>query len=403
MAQRRRLLGDVIIARPLGPRAIVLFVAAVVATLCVFASTASYSRKATVAGYLSPAQGIVRLSADQPGIVASLYVEEGDAVEAGTPLLSVGSEQVNGHGIDVSPGMIRALGDQLHELDALDAIAVARSRQERARLEERSRGLAAEQRVLQARLDTQSRLVAMEEANLERLRPLAADGYVSANDLAGREAALITARQLHAALRQEQAGVASNAREIRAEIKALPLALEARRSDLRSRRAALEFERLQLSRQQARTIVAPVPGIVSAAAVVVGDSVAGGQHLLTLLPSAGELEAHLFVPSRAIAFVSEGRAVHLLYDAYDYRRYGAHAGRVREVSSAMLPASETYRRIRLNEPSYRVRVELPDQFETAGRPLPLQPGMSLRADIILEDRTLLSWLVSPLLALRDRS
>lgn len=402
-AQRRRLLGNVVIAQPLGPRTLTLFVSAFLICLGVFVSTASYSRKATVTGYLSPAQGIVRLGADQRGIVSALLVAEGDVVEAGAPLLSIRSEQVNGDGIDVSPGMIRSVDEQLHEFDELDAIAVARSGQERARLEARIRGLAAEQRALFARLETQRRLVAMAEANLERLRLLAAKGYVSVQDLSAREETLIAAQQLRSALRQEQAATESATRETKAQIGQLPLTLQARRSELRSRRAALEFERLQLTQRQARTILAPVAGTVSAAAVVVGDSVSDSQHLLTLVPSDSELEAHLYVPSRAIGFVSEGRAVRILYDAFDHRRYGAHAGRIREVSSAVLPASETFRRVRLNEPSYRVRVALPDRFERAGRPLALQPGMSLRADIILEERTLLSWLVSPVLALRGRS
>ena len=50
----------------------------------------------------------------------------------------------------------------------------------------------------------------------------------------------------------------------------------------------------------------------------------------------------------------------------------------------------------LNEPAYKVTVALdrPD-IDAYGRTMPLQPDMLLQADIILEQRRCMSWLIEP--------
>jgi membrane fusion protein len=57
--------------------------------------------------------------------------------------------------------------------------------------------------------------------------------------------------------------------------------------------------------------------------------------------------------------------------------------------------------IELKEPAYRITVALdrPD-IDAYGKKIPLQADMLLRADIILEKRSLISWLLDPLLSVR---
>ena len=63
-------------------------------------------------------------------------------------------------------------------------------------------------------------------------------------------------------------------------------------------------------------------------------------------PSKGEaLEAHLFVPTRAIGFVEIGQEVRLQYDAFDYRTFGLQQGHVQEISATPLLPSDTNQQI----------------------------------------------------------
>lgn len=403
-AGRGRLLGDVVIAQPIALRVLVLFIAVMVICIFALATSVSYARKETVVGYVSPADGIVRVNANQPGVISNLLVAEGDVVEAGTLLLTIRSSRVNEQGINLSPQMIRSIDDQLRELKELEKLVVARNRQQARQFAARVEALKAEEQALQNRFNAQRRLIEITTKNLDRVRQLAGEGHVSIQDLAAKEEALIANEQLLFALSQEIIAVQSEMQQAVAAIDQLPIEMEEKQSELRSRRADLDLRRLQLAGEESLTIVAPVAGTVSAAVVVMGDSVVSQQHLLTLLPTGSTLEAHLYVPTRAIGFVTGGQDVRILYDAFDYRRYGVQQGRVREVASAMLSATETYQRVQLNEPSYQVRVELSEQlFRSKHDAFALQPGMTLRADIVLERRTLLSWLANPILALKGRT
>ena len=63
--------------------------------------------------------------------------------------------------------------------------------------------------------------------------------------------------------------------------------------------------------------------------------------------------------------------------------------------------SDAFGPIELKEPAYRVTAALdrPD-IDAYGKKIPLQADMLLRADIILEKRSLISWLLDPLLSVR---
>ena len=72
-----------------------------------------------------------------------------------------------------------------------------------------------------------------------------------------------------------------------------------------------------------------------------------------------------------------------------------------KVSQTILTRSDTFGPVELREPAYRITAALdrPD-IDAYGKKIPLQADMLLRADIILERRSLISWLLDPLLSVR---
>ena len=56
-----------------------------------------------------------------------------------------------------------------------------------------------------------------------------------------------------------------------------------------------------------------------------------------------------------------------------------------------------------NEPIYRITVNLHQQTVTAyGQPMPLQAGMQLEADVLLERRRLVEWMLEPLFSISGK-
>ena len=134
--------------------------------------------------------------------------------------------------------------------------------------------------------------------------------------------------------------------------------------------------------------------------------VTAGTPLATLIPADAELEAHLFSPSRSIGFVREGQDVLLRYLAYPYQKFGQHRASVVAISrNPMLAAELGFTPIDgTREPLYRIKAALEAQAIRAyGRLEPLQPGMQVEADILLDRRRLIEWIFEPLLSLAGRA
>ena len=122
---------------------------------------------------------------------------------------------------------------------------------------------------------------------------------------------------------------------------------------------------------------------------------------MEIVPTNAELQAVVFVPPRAAGFVHVGERVRLLYDAFPYQKYGTHEGRIIEVSQTILTGADVSGPIALKEPAYRVVVAIAERtIKSRDKTFPLQPDMLLHADIILEQRTIMNWLLEPLLSVR---
>jgi membrane fusion protein len=85
----RRLSGDVVLVAPLSLRLIGFLLAGVVFAAILFASLATYARRANVTGWLVPDQGFIRTTSPAAGLIAHLLVREGDEVEEGQRLAEV--------------------------------------------------------------------------------------------------------------------------------------------------------------------------------------------------------------------------------------------------------------------------------------------------------------------------
>jgi membrane fusion protein len=403
-APRRRLLGDVIIAQPPAFVTLTAIIAATVTAAAVFLSAASYARKETVVGYLSPDRGIVRVHPPRRGIVGRLYVSEGNLVSAGAPLVSLLGDRKTGGGIDVDALLLASIDAQLAEIESRKSLESSRSEKEAGQIAAELDSLEEERAAIGRRLSVQVTLIRNLESNLDRMRVVLSKGYLSNEAFGERENELLANRRLLASLEQERAGVERRQQNSRSALARVPLENEKRRSELNSLHADLVQKKTELQARETVVITAPVAGRVTALRTFAGESVADDLPLLTILPEDGRLEAHLFVPTRAVGFVRVGQNVRLLLDAFDYRRFGTHDGVVTAVSSSVFMPAETRFGSPINEPTYRVTVGIEEQSVRAfGQEFFLQAGMSLRADIILEQRSLLDWLLDPVFSLRGRT
>jgi adhesin transport system membrane fusion protein len=143
---------------------------------------------------------------------------------------------------------------------------------------------------------------------------------------------------------------------------------------------------------------APVRGTVNALNVTtLGQVVQPGAALAEIVPEGDALEIEVEVQPADVAFIRPGDAASVKITAYDYLVYGALAGEVARIGADTLRDPEGREFFRLTVVTDRTDLGRGDES------LPVTPGMTATVDIQTGRRTVLSYLVQPILRLRSEA
>jgi len=393
--------GRVAALQPLSIKIVTWFITAATALVIIFLFLGQYSRKETVVGYLTPTSGTSKIFVPQRGTIRELQVREGQQVHEGQTLLTIDTDQIAASGLDVNATMLDTLRSQKHLLARQIAAEEEREKSERERLAAMINGFEVEISQLQAQLKIQGERIQVEEEFVASATELKKAGYMADADFKRRQQALLEQKQNLNSLNQQVAARQNQLTETRYSLQQLPTVMAGKIQVLRSELATTEQRITEIGGRRAYVIRAPTAGRVSMLQATVGQFADPRQLQMEIVPTESVLQAELFVPTRAIGFVQPGQEVRILYDAFPYQQFGAYSGRVLSISQTILTRSDTSGPIELKEPAYRVKAALdrPD-IDAYGKKIPLQADMLLRADIIIEKRSLISWLFDPLLSVR---
>lgn len=400
-------LGPVSIASPPSHRVWVAGAVLSAAVIVLWLVFGHYTRRERAVGILVPGSGLVRLAAREAGTVTEVLVSEGDVVVAGQALLRISGEKRSqalgntGAGVAESLAMQdAALQAEAHGVDRVTSRQGDALRQSETLLN-RQLGQFARQ------LDLARQQSASYTAVLERIRPLVKKGYVSQLQIQQQEAQAIDAEAQTQALMRQKAETERQLSDVQSQLAQLPASSENKRSELLRQRAQLHQSMLENEAGRSNTVVASSAGTVSSLLAVPGQSVAAGEPLLALVPTSSSLEAQLLVPSSAVGFVHVGTPVRLHYVAFPYQKFGIQPGHVTRVSKSALTAGEAAtlgaEGADDRQPRYRIRVALDRQTILAyGKAERLLPGMGVEAELMLDRRTLLEWILEPVFGARQR-
>ena len=98
-----------------------------------------------------------------------------------------------------------------------------------------------------------------------------------------------------------------------------------------------------------------------------------------------------------------GNITRLRFDAFPYQRFGFIESEIVRIDQTLMTQNEIQLPILLQEPFYRLRAKLSQQkMQAFGKAFDLKSGMLFEADIMLEKRTLIEWLLEPLYSLKGR-
>ena len=391
-AQRSSALGRIQVNTPLSHWLITAVVSAFIAALLTYLYLGHYTRRATVAGSLVPSGGLITLDASGFGRVLRVPVHQGERVRRGQILAEfdnpLDSAALGNTQAYITAQLKTERSGLEQDLQTQQALATSQT----ASLGASIASLRAQAQQIRGQLILQRQEAASTQQLLTRITPLASKGDISAFDLQQQQANALNAQLQVKVLRRQLLTTQQQLAQSEQQRAQIPLNLAAQQNDTRSKLAQNEAQRAWVLR-------APRGGVVSSLLLKAGQTVTSGQPLLSILPQGSTLEAQLLVPSSSIGFVHPGQRVVLRYQAYPYQKFGLHAGVVHEVSRNALSPQEVTLLTgqQVGVPMYRIIVR-PDaqHIEAYGRPAALMPGMALQADILLDRRRLIDWVLDPL-------
>lgn len=148
----------------------------------------------------------------------------------------------------------------------------------------------------------------------------------------------------------------------------------------------------------ARTEVkSPVRGTVKRILVTtIGGVIQPGMNLVEIVPIDDSLLVDAKVLPKDIAFISPGQQAMVKFTAYDFSIHGGLVAHVTQISPDTIEDKEK------NVWYYQVRLKTESSvLGSAEDPLPIIPGMTVQADILTGKKTVLDYLLKPILKTKE--
>jgi adhesin transport system membrane fusion protein len=412
-----------------GGWAMILLILGGIGAFLAWAAVFEIEEVTRAAGRVVPTEQVQVVQSLEGGIVRRIDVREGDVVEAGQVLMRIDDT---------------ALSSQRGELLRQEAALMAEEIRLRAEVsfdrapdfpeELRTRApeaILAEMDVLTSRFDQLDREIGVLEAQLDQrlaaLAELLAERAKLETVIAPLREELSLTEDLAASgavprievlrLRSRLAELEGELSVGRAQEPNLTAAIGEARSQIevarasyvtaaRTRLARLGVE-LAVVRESLRAaedrvtrteLRAPVRGTVNAMNVsTVGQVVQPGPPLAEIVPEGGALEIEVNIPPKDVAFIRPGDAASVKITAYDYLVYGALKGEVARIGADTLRDGEGREVFQLTIVTDRT------DLGRDGESLPVTPGMTATVDIQTGRRTVLSYLIQPVLRMRSEA
>lgn len=400
-------LGAVRIIPPLTHRYAMIASVLLAAGILVWLFVGTYTRRVHVTGVLLPVEGLLDVSARTGGTVVTLLVNEGQHVAAGDALATVSGERSSERMGDTSEQVAITLQTDQHRLQHdMDQASRLSDDQAIALRQQISTGREQLQQI-EGQITFQKAQVELQDGMLDKVSPLLAKGYISAFQVQQQRVQLLTAKGDLNALMRQRADIRQQMATAQSQLTQLPMQLSAKLGELSGQLATNKQALAQVEADRAVVLRAPAAGTVSGIMVKKGQTLTIGQAVASIIPEGSDLMARLLVKSEAIGFVREGTPVAMHLQAFPYQKFGVQKGTVSQVSSSAMSPQEAMVLLGQQqveqEPLYRVDVALGRQTVMAyGQAKSLRSGMALDADILLEKRRLIEWMLEPLMGMRKR-
>ena len=367
----------------------------------VWAFLAPLPETVALQGKLQPARPVQDIESAVDGLVAEVFVKEGDSVAVGDLLV-----RFDPRNAETRLQAARRKRGQLQSQIAINRVVLGEQdatvltpnqQQQLVELRQQMQGIntAADEALAasQARLKGLIQSLTIARVVADRYEALVRDGATS-------ELQALSARSRVDELLSQIEAERSQVRQLNATAQSTKTGNKARM------RREIEIDQRQISdldreirqmevRLSVIDVRAPIAGVVFDLSVSPGSVVKTASEvkpLLKIIPQ-DQLQAKVYIPNSAIGFIQPGQRADVAVNSFPRGDYGFIPATVERVGSDALTTAEQRRVLGTEEPGlfFPAVLKLSRQTLQAGqRQVPLQPGMSLVADVHLRNRRFIS-------------
>lgn len=381
-------------------------------------------------GHVVPSSELQLIQSLEGGILAELFVQEGDRVEKGQKLARIrnvafASEErgieAQIYALKLKEARLQAEGKgheftidgELKPVEKYQDIAQSELDLYASRQEELSSALEMlEQKVKQG--EASMREVSVQQKRWTKNKSLLAQELSITRKLAAQNAVpKLDVIRLQREMNSLQGDIEASKEKLialEAELDSAKQEVEDQKTRFRSQ-SLKELTELQMRKNSLqeslnnagdrvdRTLMrAPVTGIVKAVNVkTIGGVIQPAMALIEVVPIEDELLIKAQVKPEDIAFLRTDLPVKVKISAYDPQRYGAIDGKIIRIGADSVEDKE-------GNVSFEIDVRTEKSYlGSEAHPLPIMPGMTAEAEVITGKRSIMTYLLKPVLRARDRA
>jgi len=405
-----------------GTQMIIVAIAALFFLALIWASLAQVDEVTSGQGKVIPSSKMQIITAADPATVGELLVRSGQRVRKGELLVRLDNpESASQLGqLQAETQSLEARSSRLTEEGMGHSVACSGGdcAGEQALRIARQSALRSKVAALQAAADQHRReaaeaagtvqslqaTLALAQHQVQMIEPLAAKNIVPQTDLLDKRREVVDLQGRIAAAREQQGRAQGAVRESLATASQANFEFQQQALDERSQvnaKIAVNEQSLRGAegKQNRTDIRSPVDGVVNDVQVTtIGSFVQPGQKIMEVVPLGDKLLVETRVKPKDIAFIKVGDRALIKVTAYDFSMYGGLEGRVVQVSADSIYDDKE------KEAYFTVIVETDKSYLTAaGRKLPITPGMMTDTQIITGRKSILTYLLKPMLKARSEA
>ncbi|MCH7376109.1 HlyD family secretion protein [Aeromonas sp. MR19] len=355
-----------------------------------------YTRRIQVNGIAIPKGDVIRIHSISDGTIDDIRVNEGQHVKKGDVILTLINEKKYGD-INVRKEAIKLMESKytytqrqvmLHDKKYMENYSklskeVSYLRSEISITDEASRLYKLQFDIASENLKKHERLFKMKVIShnqYESLRSTWIDAQIKLNDIHLQKAKLLSALT-----------------EAEGDLSSFPIEMENERLSLEKDSAQLKMNIIDANSERSFQVLSPIDGILGSLNSFEGKNISRTQLLAVVIPDSSVMEGALYIPSKAIGFITKGNKVKVRMDAFPYQKFGHIDAVVNSVPTTALLPNEIPEAFNNKEMLYSVKIKFHNDYITAyGEKKPIRSSMTFTADVMLDKRKLFEWILEPL-------